>query len=826
LIRGYQPEFLFIHLLEQRMFKQTMFAVAISALGISATATAQVNINAKPAPAVEQRESPFYIVTFAEPGLMYNTGQFRGMSATAPSATGTRKLVSTSVAAMNYRQVLSAQRAQYLSAISTKLGRPITAAMEYDVTMNGVSLEISATEAGKISNIPGVLSVRNAGVFEINTDAGPAWIGAPAIWNGPGTPTNVGTRGQGTIIGVFDSGANQDHPSFGNDLACGYTAANPKVVAFRDCSVTACAGLDPEDTSTASGGHGVHTASTAAGNSLTPPLNVAGVELQWPVSGVAPCAQVITYKVCGSNTCDGSWIQSAIQKSIVDQVDVVNFSISGGTQPWADNDRGFLDMVNGDILVSASAGNTRAAPNDIADATVNHRGPWVLTVANSTHNRIVTIPVSVAGSLQNVPSQVSNGVGALQFATTQTLAVASALNLGNEYGCTASGAFAAGSMTGKFALIQRGPPAPGVACGFVEKINNAAAAGAVGVVIYDRTTGAPLSMDVNAAPGTTIPAVFIRQAAGYALRDYLAANPTALMTITAPAQRILNDSVADVLNASSLRGPNIIGATTVGTNSYTGTDTTKPDITAPGTNIYAAVNDVSGQFAFLTGTSMSSPHVAGAAALVRSANPTWSVPEVKSALMMTANRTQRRPDEATAANPDDVGSGRVDLTRAARVGAVLNETFANFVAAQPASDADQDRVRALNLPSYRNTNCVGGVCTFVRTFRNTLSTPSSWTVDTSAAPAGTTITAVPASFAFTGNVAQTQAVTFTVRITQAGGLPLPATAPRSPAFGSVVLRSTLSPVLPVGMIFRDGYEDPSQGVPLVLTVGIAGPQAP
>jgi hypothetical protein len=126
-----------------------------------------------------------------------------------------------------------------------------------------------------------------------------------------GTPTGVGTRSQGVL----------------------------KVVAFKDCAATACAGPDPEDTAATSGGHGVHTASTVAGNSLTPPLNVAGLDLKWPISGVAPCARVITYKVCGSNNCDGAATQAAINQSIVDQVDVVNFSISVGTNPWSENDR-------------------------------------------------------------------------------------------------------------------------------------------------------------------------------------------------------------------------------------------------------------------------------------------------------------------------------------------------------------------------------------------------------------------------------------------------------------------------------------------------------
>ncbi len=160
-----------------------------------------------------------------------------------------------------------------------------------------------------------------------------------------------------------------------------------------------------------------------------------------------------------------------------------------------------------------------------------------------------------------------------------------------------------------------------------------------------------------------------------------------------------------------MRGPNIIGSTTVGTNTYIGSDTTKPDITGPGTNIYAAVSDVAGQFGFLTGTSMSGPHIAGGAALILAVNPSWTPTEVKSAIMLTAKASGLKPTETAPWDIDDVGSGRLDLNLAAKSGLVMNETFANFLAADPVATGNQAAVQALNLPAYRNTNCAGGVCT-------------------------------------------------------------------------------------------------------------------
>ncbi len=750
-----------------------------------------------------------YIITFAEPGLLYNDGQRGAFMATAPTQTGTRKLDTRSLAALSYRNYLSNQQDHYLAEMNRVLLRTVAVLHRYDVTLNGVAVTLTAEEAAKVQTLAGVKSVQAEVIYQLDTDAGPAFIGAPAMWSGTGTYSGLGTRGEGVLVGVFDTGGNPDHPSFANDVSCGFSAGTPKLVGTKDCNTANCATGNGEDVSffvdannAGSSGHGVHTASTAAGGVVAAGTLVNTVPARFDISGVAPCSRVITYKVCGDTLpsgaagCGGAAIQAAIQTSITDQVDVVNFSISGGTSPWSDNDRGFLDMVNADILVAASAGNTRAAtPNPVG--AVNHRGPWVMTVANSTHDRVVTNPVSVAGSLQNVPSQASNG---LAYTTTVTANVANAVALGNEYGCTAAGGFTAGSMTGQIALIQRGPPAPATACSFVEKINNATTAGAIGAVIYDRTTGAPLTMDVSAAPGTTIPAVFIRQAAGYTLRDFLVTTPAAMMTIVGPPQRVIDPGVADVLNASSLRGPNATF------------DVTKPDITGPGTNIYAASSGNFGEFIFLTGTSMSSPHLAGAAALLRSAQPTWTVQEVKSAIQLTASPVGRKENETTPWDADDIGNGRIDLGKAARSGLVMNETFANFVAANPTS-GNPNLIRQLNLPSLRHIT-IAGSYVFSRTFRNAYGKAATWTAVTSGAPLGTTVTASPSSFTFGNDPLQTQTVLITVVV----NTPLAALA-----FGSV---SFTPPAGLEDVLFASGFEtgelQAQAPYPATLSIAVQG----
>lgn len=717
-------------------------ALGLSGLAMSSVSLASVE-KAETVTSAAALES--YIVKFGETGVLHYAGDVPGMRATRPQSNGLRKLDAKSPASLAYRDYLRQIRETRLVEISAAISRPIAAQHDYDIMFHGVALDLTAAEAQRLRSVPGVVSVELGGTYELDTDAGPALIGAPNVWNGSAVPGGYSVRGENVVVGIIDSGSNADHPSFSSsiDPSCGFTEVSPKLVSTKDCLSANCVGGNPEDTDTSGTGHGVHTASTVAGNALSPPLTVAGVNLLMPISGVAPCANVRTYKVCATNTCSGTAIADAIEEAIIDQVDVINYSISGGRSPWGDADRMFLDAINADIFVAASAGNTSTSiPNPVGQ--VNHRGPWMMSVANSTHDRVVAYDLDVTGSLQNVPAQPGNGIAYPDGSTSATIITAA--SLGNEIGCTANGGFPAGSLTGNIALISRGT------CSFVEKINNAATAGAAAVIIYNNAGGPPIVMS---ASGTTIPSAMIAQGAGVAIRDFLASNPPATASVTGPAARITDPSFADILNAGSLQGPN---------DDF---DVTKPDITNPGTNIYAAIGDIApaggnAQFGFLTGTSMSSPHTAGSAALIRSAHPTWTPQEVKSAMQLTAKREGLWSDAATPWNPEHVGNGRVDLNKALLSGLVMNETFANFVASEPASGGNP---RTLNLPSMRYTNCPGE-CVFVRTFRNTLGVATTWNAEVDA-PAGVTVTVVPSSFSFSGNVSETQTVTMTIRLSEA-----------------------------------------------------------
>src|SRR5262249_26019868 len=128
-------------------------------------------------------------------------------------------------------------------------------------------------------------------------------------------------------------------------------------------------------------GHGTHTSSTAAGNGNVP-ATLLGIE-RGKVSGIAPRAHVIAYRICGEDGCLVSDAVAAIDQAIDDGVDVINYSIGASAAPYADPvELAFLDAYAAGIFVAASAGNSGPGAE-----TVEHRAPWVTTVGASTQKR-------------------------------------------------------------------------------------------------------------------------------------------------------------------------------------------------------------------------------------------------------------------------------------------------------------------------------------------------------------------------------------------------------------------------------------------------------
>ncbi len=276
----------------------------------------------------------------------------------------------------------------------------------YKEVFNGASLVVPTDSVDQLAAMPGVSKVYLDTVLQVDTDSSPEFIGAPAVWEALGGQENAG---EGTVVGVIDSGIWPEHPSFsdpdpaGNpfpappggtyDCNFGNTGWNPNDVPFT-CNnkligayefmdtYKAVVGLDPDEFDSArdSDGHGTHTTSTSAGN--------AGVESSilgtsfGKVSGIAPRAHVIMYRVCGGplGSCYSSDSVAAVDQAITDGVDVLNFSIGGGSSPYSDIvSLAFLSAYEIGIFVAASAGNDGSGAD-----TTGHREPWTTTVAAST----------------------------------------------------------------------------------------------------------------------------------------------------------------------------------------------------------------------------------------------------------------------------------------------------------------------------------------------------------------------------------------------------------------------------------------------------------
>jgi subtilisin family serine protease len=669
-----------------------------------------------------------YMIKFTENGMLQRQTRVHG-----------QRFEANTPQAQTLRAQVMREQANHIQAITRALGHGLDVSHYFLVTHSGVAARLTPEEAQTVRGLPGIKSVERERMYHTTTFRSPEFIGADQIWDGTAVPPgSSGTRGEGVIIAMLDTGLDPTHPSFADDADCGHgTTEPPKLLSVLDCSSTdpngLCNGPDPVDHNE----HGTHTSSTSGGDTVgtdaTPPPFLQ-------ISGVAPCASLRSYKVCPTNNCPDADIQAGMDSVLIHgDCKVMNFSISGGTDPWIDNDRRKLDLVDAGVLVAASAGNTGADPDPVGK--VNHRGPWVLTVAASTKDQVLHDGLLSASGPGNPPPDTQNigldkGSASPDGSPLTDFPIRHFTGQTNE-GCNSEPTqFPPGFFDGSVALIHRG------GCTFTEKITNAFNAGAAMVVIRNNQPGTVL-MDTTGQPN--VPAYSCDQAPGDALVAFVDAHPTdATVNFTLHGAAA---SQGDVLADFSLRGPDPAPYQ----------DITKPDITGPGVLIYAAFPIDLGAYGTISGTSMSSPHAAGSAALVRAVHGDWTVSEVRSALMMTSFNGGTKEDGTTPWDADDVGSGRLDLTKAALAGLVMDETTQHYIDANPNTGGDP---KTLNVPELRNMNCTPN-CTWTRTVRNTRTESTSWTASGTAITPGFDIEISPNNFTFGGGLGETQEFTIT-----------------------------------------------------------------
>jgi subtilisin family serine protease len=657
------------------------------------------------------------IVKLTAAPLATYEGGVPGLAATSPRVTGADKVDLQSPASKQYLSYVDAQQDTFVANAKQAIpGARVT--QKLDIVVGGVAMVVPEDQLVTLAKLPGVAAVYPDELLQLETDRTPQFIGAPTIWNNLG---GQGSAGENVIVGVLDSGVWPEHPSFSDPDPLGkpYPAPPPPISGTRQCEFSgganpgpaftcnnkligadrfmatydALVGLIPGEFTTArdDNGHGTHTSSTSAGNRGVA-ASIFGVS-RGTISGIAPRAHVIMYKVCGDQGCFGSDSAAAVQKAITDGVNVINFSISGGNNPYGDAvELAFLDAYNAGVFVAASAGNSGPTAE-----TVAHRGPWVTTVAASTADRAFKNVVSVNGGALTI-----NGIS-LTAGVNSPLPIVDAAAPPYSNALCASPA-PAGTFTGKIVICKRGNPVGRVADGF-----NVLQGGAAGMILYN---GSPDSTDQE-SDNHFLPVSHIQFADGQTLLAFLTAHPGATATISAG---VAGTQPGDVMASFSSRGG---PGQTLGVS--------KPDITAPGVQILAGHTPASvdlatgpqGElFQAIAGTSMSSPHIAGSGALLKALHPTWTPGQIKSALMTTALTKVVKEDGSTPANAFDDGSGRVNLNVAGDPGLTFDVTGADYV-------AHQNDLWATNYPSAY-VPVFGGAATLTRVAHSVLPSSSKW----------------------------------------------------------------------------------------------------
>jgi hypothetical protein len=651
-----------------------------------------------------------------------------------------------------YLDELAAQQADVVARLEEELGRPVEVEASYRNVLNAVAIEADPAEVAAIEAVPGVAAVEPDVEYELATDTSNELIGSAAIWDGD-TGSNVPTRGEGVVVGMLDSGINPFHPSFAATDGTGYTHTNP-YDRYRGVCAPSHPNHDPicndklvgawsfvaGNSARDTNGHGSHTASTAAGNRHDVTLAYGPDTFTRTVQGVAPRANLVIYRVC-VDTCPVTAILAGINQSIADRVDVLNYSISGVDSPWVNSvSRAFLEAFGAGIFVATSAGNDGPGAG-----TVAHTAPWNASVAATNSDRTFAKDLAVLGP-EPVPPELAAVSGWPSLGPGNPNPIEAALRYSGQVGpVTGCSAFPAGALAGAIALIPLGTCVPAT------KINNAANAGALAVVLFERQPGPPVFL--AGAEGTAIPAMSVMQVTGEALQALVTTAPAPVtVRLDSSTELVRDPALSEAVAWFSSRGPSDF-------------DLLAPTFAAPGANILAAYRAEGGdplQYEIIRGTSMASPHVAGSGALLRALHPEWSPAEIRSALAGTADPSGMRKHTGAPADPLDVGAGLVDLAAAGRVGLVLDESYADMLAANPATGGSP---RGLNVPYLVDRQC-NRICTWTREVTSVADVTASYTAAVSV-PGGMTATVEPA--AFTLAPGRTQVLTVTVDVSGSSG---------------------------------------------------------
>ncbi|KAL6507138.1 hypothetical protein OROHE_022037 [Orobanche hederae] len=559
----------------------------------------------------------------------------------------------------------------------------------YDVVCKGFAVALTEEEAESLSQSNGVLEMYEDKVYTLHTTRTPEFLGLETEygpWAGH-SPQGLNLASGDVIIGVLDTGVWPESKSYRDDNMSkvpdrwrGECEAAPdfhpkihcnkKLIGARSFKggykiATGNKELrSPRDTD----GHGTHTSSTVAG-SVVNNANLFGYA-RGHARGMTLGARLATYKVCWQTGCYATDILAAMERAILDGVDILSMSLGGGSVPYFHDAvamGAFAAMEKG-ILVSCSAGNSGPFKG-----TVTNVAPWILTVGAGTIDRDFPAFASLGNGKKK---KVFKGVSLYSGKGMGKKLVALVYNTGRNDSsrlCLA-GSLGPTEVRGKVVVCDRGI-SPRVEKGLVVM-----KAGGVGMILANTAeSGEEMVSDSH-----LLPAILVGKKIGDKIRKYVMTDkkPTAVLSFGGTA---LNVKPAPMVAAFSSRGPNTVTP-----------EILKPDVIGPGVDILAAWPNTVGptglnndtrrtEFNIMSGTSMSCPHISGLAALVKAAHPDWSPSAIKSALMTTAytldntNSSLRDAADGSPSTPFAHGSGHVNPRMSLSPGLVYDATSKDYI---------------------------------------------------------------------------------------------------------------------------------------------------
>lgn len=562
-----------------------------------------------------------------------------GRSLLGPTAS--RKLDVTSSSSRAYLAKLAAAQ----RAAEAELQRTMpeaTVRRRYRIVLDALAVELPARQLPTLVRQSFATKVYPSLRYSLALDQSPSVIGSDAL------AAVTGARGDGVKIAVVDDGVDQGNPFFsasGFSYPPGFPKGGtkwttPKVIVARAFPGPGSGEggrlpLDP-----AFSFHGTHVAGIAAGNAGTSAPRGPDHPAVAGLSGVAPRAWIGNYRVFNVPTPVGHVantpeIAAAFEAAVADGMDVINFS-GGGPQSDPANDamvETIRNVAAAGVIPVIAAGNDR---DDFGTGSTGSPGtaPEAISVAASSNTHVFAEALDVVApgappGLAGIPFRPAGGadVPAGWASSAQTLA-----DVGTIVGINGApvdrklcgppsdpnggaSTLPNNSLSGAIALVTRGT------CAFVSKAERARAAGAVGIVIVDNRAG-----EANGIPiQLELPGGMISDLDGARLRTQMAATGGRTLIQVRREQLELTTGRSGVITSFSSGGPTPFG------------HDLKPDVSAPGGSILSAtLPRAGGPFAVFDGTSMATPHVAGAAALLRQRHPGWTPRQVKSALVSSA----------------------------------------------------------------------------------------------------------------------------------------------------------------------------------------------